>query len=188
MNREEVEKAYNALIEGKTILYPTDTVWGIGCDATNEAAIKRIFEIKERQESKSLIVLVSDETMLNRYLKDVPAIAWDLIDTTDTPLTIVYPEGKHLSSQVIAEDGSVAIRIVKDEFCIALIRKLKKPIISTSANKSGEAAPKKYAEISESIKKAVDYEVDLPNYRNSINKPSTIIKLSMNGEFQILRK
>jgi len=188
MDREEIERAYNALIEGKTILYPTDTVWGLGCDATNEAAVKRIFEIKERQESKSLIVLVSDETMLNRYLKDVPAIAWDLIDATETPLTIVYPEAKGLSSQVIAEDGSVAIRIVKDEFCIALIRKLKKPIISTSANKSGEPAPEKYALISDSIKKAVDYEVNLPNYHHSKNKPSTIIKLSMNGEFQILRK
>ncbi|MBR9831187.1 L-threonylcarbamoyladenylate synthase [Acidiluteibacter ferrifornacis] len=188
MMRDEVEKAYAALQEGKTILYPTDTVWGIGCDATNENAVKRIFEIKQREESKSLIVLVSDEVMLNKYLKDVPPIAWDLIDTAEKPLTIVYPEGKNLAPQVIANDGSVAIRIVKDDFCIALIRRFKKPIISTSANISGEPTPEKYNQIQSSIKHLVDYEVNLPLYHSAVSKPSTIIKLSMNGEFQILRK
>ena len=186
--REEVEKACVALQEGKTILYPTDTVWGIGCDATNDNAVKRIFEIKQREESKSLIVLVSDEAMLNKYLKDVPPIAWDLIDTAEKPLTIVYPEGKNLASQVIAHDGSVAIRIVKDDFCVALIRKFKKPIISTSANISGEPTPEKYDQIHSTVKKRIDFEVDLPLYHHKKSKPSTIIKLSMNGEFQILRK
>lgn len=186
--KEEIQKAVDALKDGKTILYPTDTIWGLGCDATNEEAIKKIYQIKNRAESKSLIVLVSSEAMLNKYLKDIPPIAWDLIDTADKALTIVYPSARLLAKNAIAADGSIAIRLVKDEFCQQLIQKFNKPIISTSANFSGEPSPSTYREISDDLKKLVDYEVSLPSYYSIKGQPSSIIKLSMNGEIQLIRK
>ncbi len=186
--KEEIQKALEALKEGKTILYPTDTIWGLGCDATNEAAIKKIYQIKNRAESKSLIVLVNSEAMLNKYLSDIPSIAWDLIDTTEKPLTIVYPSARLLAKNAIASDGSIAIRLVKNEFCQQLIHRFNKPIISTSANFSGEKSPALYKDISEDLKKLVDYEVQLSSYYSLKGQPSSIIKLSMNGEIQLIRK
>jgi len=184
----------NALLEvtkilksGGTILYPTDTIWGIGCDATNKEAVEKIFSIKKRSESKSLIVLLDRPENLNRYIIDVPALAWDLIELTDKPLTIIYPKAHGFAPNVYAEDGSIGIRITKDEFCRKLIQRLGKPLVSTSANISGEPSPSQFSDISTAILKEVDYVVHSPS-ENKNAKPSAIIKLGMNGEIEILRK
>jgi len=185
---EELKRALAVLHKGRTILYPTDTVWGIGCDARSKEAVNKIFKIKQRAEYKSMVVLVCDEKMLNRYVKEVPAVAWDLIEAATDPITIIYPEGRGLAQNVIAADDSVGIRIVKDDFCRDLIHKFGKPIVSTSANISGETAPASFADITPEVKSKVDYVV---NWRqNEINntKPSSIIKVAMNGEFKIFRK
>jgi L-threonylcarbamoyladenylate synthase len=176
------------LKSGGTILYPTDTIWGIGCDATNPKAVRKIYRIKKRIESKNLIVLVEDEERLKKHAGSIPDIAWDLIRSIDTPLTIIYPDGRNLAKNVIAEDGSIAIRIVKNEFCTRLISRFGKPVVSTSANISGQAAPLMFKLISDEIKNEVDYVVNL--YQNVLRevKPSTIIKLDVSGEFEIIRK
>ena len=184
----EVKKAIEVLRAGGTILYPTDTIWGIGCDATNEKAVEKIYAIKKREESKSLIVLVSDDGMLNRFVKDIPAQAWDLIEVSDTPLTIIYDGARGLAKNVLADDGSIGVRMVRDEFCQRLIHKFGKPIVSTSANVSGEPAPFLYDEISGEIKSKVDYSVNWRQNDFNKSKPSSIIKLKSNGEFQIIRK
>ena len=185
---EEINKALSILRNGGTILYPTDTIWGIGCDATNEKAVEKVYGIKQRQESKSLIVLASDEGMLNRFIKDVPALAWDLMEVSDTPLTIIYDAPRGLAKNVVAEDGSVGVRLVKDDFCQQLIHKFGKPIVSTSANISGTPAPQCFDEISEEIKSKVDYIVNWRQDDISKTKASSIIKLKSNGEFTIVRK
>ena len=188
MNFEsDIQKCLEVLRAGGTILYPTDTIWGIGCDATNAIAVEKVFQIKQR-ESKSLIVLASDDGMLNRFVKDVPALAWDLMEISDTPITIIYDVVRGFAKNILADDGSVGVRIVKDEFCQRLIYKFGKPITSTSANISGADEPKNFSEISSEIISQVDYVV---NWRQdeSINaKASSIIKLKANGEFQIIRK
>tara|TARA_R110002049_G_scaffold297015_2_gene485685 strand:- start:4210 stop:4773 length:564 start_codon:yes stop_codon:yes gene_type:complete len=186
--KEAIEKAVEALNSGKTILYPSDSIWGVGCDATNQEAVEKIFQLKDRDNSKSLIVLVADDAMLNKFLKDVPPVAWDLIDASDQPLTIIYPEGRNLAKGVIAADGTVAIRMVKDQFCNQLIRRFRKPIVSTSANFSNAPTPLSYTDISAEFKAKVNYEVDLPQQKDQTGKPSSIIKLSMNGEIQLIRK
>ena len=185
---EEIRKAVEVLRAGGTILYPTDTIWGIGCDATNEKAVEKIYSIKKREESKSLIVLVGDDGMMNRFVKDVPAQAWDLIDVSDTPITIIYDAGRGFAKNVLADDGSIAVRLVKDDFCQQLIHKFGKPIVSTSANLSGESSPQLYDEISEEIKSQVDYVANWRRDDFTKAKPSSIIKLKSNGEFQIIRK
>lgn len=185
---EEISKALEVLKAGGTILYPTDTVWGIGCDATNAEAVKKVYAIKQREESKSLIVLVDNDQKLNKYLKDVPAMAWDLIEYTEQPLTIIYPDARGLAPNAIAQDGTVGIRMTKDEFCKKMIHKLNKPIISTSANISGEPTPRNFSEIPDAIKKSVDYVVNLRQHEKDNPPPSTIIQLQMNGEFKIIRK
>lgn len=185
---EEIKKSLEVLKSGGTILYPTDTVWGLGCDATNREAVDKIFKIKQRVESKSLIVLVDNEQKLNKYLKDVPAVAWDLIEFSEKPITIIYPDARGLASNAIAGDGSVGIRLTKDEFCKRLIGKLNKPIISTSANISGQPTPSNFSEISPEIIKSVDYVVNWRQHEKKNPPPSTIIKLAMNGEFTIIRK
>ncbi len=185
---EEIKNAIAILKKGGVILYPTDTVWGIGCDARNKEAVAKIFKLKHRAEYKSMVVLVSDEKMVNRYVKEVPAIAWDLIENTEEPLTIIYPDGRMLAENIIAADGSVGIRIVKDEFCKTLIHKFGKPIVSTSANESGEASPISFNDIKLDIMNKVDYIVNLRHKEVNNTKPSTIIKIAMNGEFKILRK
>src|SRR4051812_10778820 len=156
---EDLQKALEVLHSGGVILYPTDTVWGLGCDATNEEAVLKLFEIKVRNEAKSLIVLVADEQQLLRTVKDIPEVAWDLIQNTERPLTIVYDNVTGLAPSVKAADGSAGIRIVKDEFCQKLIKKFGKPLVSTSANISGEPTPANFAEITEKLKKQVDYIV-----------------------------
>ena len=185
---EEIKNALAVLHKGGTILYPTDTVWGIGCDARNKEAVNKIFKIKQRAEYKSMVVLVCDEKMVNRYVKEVPALAWELIETAEEPLTLIYPDGRMLAENIIAADGSVGIRIVKDEFCKNLIHKFGKPIVSTSANVSGEPSPNSFNDIKLDIMNKVDYIVNLRQKEINNTKPSTIIKIAMNGEFKIIRK
>ncbi len=185
---EEIEKAVQALKEGKTMLYPTDTIWGIGCDATDRQAVEKVFALKKRPDSKSLIVLVSDESMLEEYVEEVPQIAYSLIEVNDKPMTIIYPKGKGLAENLLAEDGSVGIRIPKSDFCIRLIKRFRKPIVSTSANISGEKAPSRHAEISEEITNGADFCVNPAFEGTSSHKASSIIKLGLNGEIEIIRK
>lgn len=185
---EEIQNALAVLRKGGVILYPTDTVWGLGCDARNKEAVNKLFKIKQRAEYKSVVVLVCDETMINRYVKEVPEIAWELIESAEEPLTIVYPDGRMLPENIIAADGSVGIRLVKDEFCNTLIHKFGKPISSTSANISGEAYPSSFSDIKLDILNRVDYIVNLRKTETINAKPSTIIKIALNGEIKIIRK
>lgn len=174
------------LLDGKTILYPTDTVWGIGCDATNSEAVKKIYTIKNREESKSLIILVDSVEMLERYLKSVPKEALEYLSNTTKPTTIIYSDPINLAQNTIASDNTIAIRIVQDEFCRKLIKKFGKPIVSTSANVSGFPTPKSFSEISAAIVNNVDYVVNLNQYKIA-EKSSTIVKID-NGIINIIRE
>jgi len=169
----------NYLLNGKTILYPTDTVWGLGCDATNESAVKKIYQLKNREESKSLIILVASIEMLQKYVGDIPEKALEILKTTEKPTTIIYNNPIGLASNTIAYDNTIAIRIPQDEFCIQLIKEFEKPIVSTSANVSGEPTPKSFSEISQAILKNVDYVVNLHQEKIS-EKSSTILKIEGN--------
>lgn len=186
--QEELQKALEVLKNGGVILYPTDTVWGIGCDASNEKSVHRIFEIKKRIDSKSMIVLLDQDAKINRYIQEVPDIAWDLVECAVEPLTIIYPGANHVAKNLIAEDGSLAIRITKDPFCASLIQKLNKPLVSTSANISGNPTPKNYSEISSEIISAVDHVVNLRQEEQHFSKPSSIIKIGLHGQIEILRR
>ena len=186
--KEDIEKSLEILNRGGVILYPTDTIWGIGCDATNNEAVKRIYSIKKRTDSKALLVLIENENRLPSYIQDIPDIAWELIDVADKPLTLIYPGAKNLAPSLIADDGSVGIRIVKEKFCEDLIRRFKRPIVSTSANITGEPSPSNFDDISDEIKAAVDYVVEYRQDDISKATPSGIIKLNEKGQFQILRK
>lgn len=185
---EEIKNALEVLRKGGTILYPTDTVWGIGCDARNKDAVAKVFKIKQRAEYKSMVVLVSDETMVNRYVKDVPEVVWELLESAEEPLTIIYPDGRMLADKLIAADGSIGIRVVKDDFCNTLIHKFGKPIVSTSANISGEPTPMAFSDIKLDILNQVDYIVNYRQKETNSTKPSSIIKVAMNGEIKIIRK
>ena len=185
---EDVKKAVEALQNGGLILYPTDTVWGIGCDATNEEAVQKIFDIKKRSVNKPMMVLLHNENMLDRYVVEVPDIAWQLIDVTDKPLTIIYPNAKNLAKNLIAPDGSVGVRLVNDKFCSALLQQFKKPIVSTSANISGQAVASIFKEISNEIKSGVNYIVSYKQDSTQHSSPSSIIKIGLGGEIEILRK
>lgn len=188
MLRTEIEKALNVLKDGGVILYPTDTVWGLGCDATNEAAVAKINAIKERPADKSFIVLLDNDSKLQSYVTEIPDVAYDLIEYAENPLTIIFSGAKNLAKNVINEDGSVGIRIVKHDFCQQLIQRFRKPITSTSANKSGSPSPLIFDEIEEEIKSAVDYVVDWEQELQSPKKPSTIMKLAPGGQFSFIRK
>jgi len=185
--KQEVEKSVELLRKGKILLYPTDTIWGIGCDATNTKAVDKVFKLKNRHKQKSMIVLLDSADKLSLYIDEVPQIAYDLIENAASPITIVYNKARHLSKKLIASDGSIAIRVVKDDYCLGVIRKLDHPLVSTSANISGEPAPQIFDQIADIIKEKVDYVVDI--YRSRIRniRPSTIIKLEENGTFSILR-
>ncbi|WP_439881913.1 L-threonylcarbamoyladenylate synthase [Pontibacter sp. MBLB2868] len=184
---KEIQAAEEEIILGNVILYPTDTVWGIGCDAENEQAVKKIFEIKERAESKSVILLMADLDMLRRYVKEVPAALEKLIDEQQRPTTFVLSGAQNLPKQVIAEDGSIAVRLTKEEFCHRLIRQVGRPLVSTSANISGEPAPASFKDVSEEIKKRVDYVVRWRQGEDIEAKPSRIIKIAPGGEQHVLR-
>ena len=174
--------------EGGVILYPTDTIWGIGCDATNEDAVRRVYEIKQRQDSKAMLVLVDSSVKVDFYVRDVPEVAWDLIDLADKPLTIIYSGARNLAANLLAEDGSVGIRVTNEDFSKRLCQQFRKAIVSTSANISGQPSPKNFSEISEEVKSAVDYIVGYRQEEISNPKPSSIIKLDRGGVFLILRE
>jgi L-threonylcarbamoyladenylate synthase len=222
-----LQEAVEVLRKGGVILYPTDTVWGIGCDATNEKAVARVFEIKRRSEAKSLVLLACDLDMVAKYIKQIPSIAIDLVEVNDAPMTIIYPGAQYLAPNAVAADGSVGIRIplvpetdpsfagstsssfagstsssfagstgespakrtdlTAGAFCRELVRRLRRPLVSTSANISGEPTPASFTEISEEIKAAVDYVVPKPFGAGASGRSSQIIKLGLDGEVEILR-
>jgi L-threonylcarbamoyladenylate synthase len=184
----DIKQALQTLKNGGVILYPTDTIWGIGCDATNVEAVKRIYTIKQRLDSKSMLVLLDNPSYLSFYINEVPEIAYELIEVADKPLTIIYPGAKNLASNLIASDGSIGIRIPNDDFCKPLISRLRKPIVSTSANISGQPSPAIFSDISQEIIDAVDYVVTWRQNDYTKSQPSSIIKLGTKGEIEIIRK
>lgn len=202
--REEIQKALEVLRGGGVILYPTDTVWGIGCDATNPEAVARIYAIKKREDSKSLVLLASDMDMICRYVKEVPEMAVQLVEVNDKPMTIIYPDAVAgpapaggvmpqpcrtcLAFNTVAEDGTVGIRIPMMDFCQQLVSRLGRPLVSTSANISGEPTPKRFSEISPAILEAVDHTVDPSLEAGSTGKSSSIIKVGLDYSIEIIRK
>ena len=197
---EEIQKALEVLRGGGVILYPTDTVWGIGCDATDPEAVAKIYAIKNREDSKSLVLLASDMDMICRYVKEVPEMAVQLVEVNDKPMTIIYPgavagekgcmkaDRRALAFNTVAEDGTVGIRIPMMDFCQTLVAKFGRPIVSTSANVSGETTPKKFAEISEQIRNAVDHIVDPSLEKGDTGHSSSIIKVGLDYSIEIIRK
>lgn len=186
--REEIKKACEVLQKGGVILYPTDTVWGIGCDATNEEAVKRVYEIKRRADSKAMLVLVDSDVKVDFYVKDVPEVAWDLIQYATKPLTVIYDDARNLAPNLIGEDGSVGIRVTSEEFSKQLCFRFRKAIVSTSANISGEPSPASFSEIQDEIKQAVDYIVEYRQDEPAGAKPSSILKLGRGGLIKIIRE
>lgn len=184
---EDIKRACEVMERGGVILYPTDTIWGIGCDATNEEAVKRVYDIKHRADSKAMLVLIDTAAKLNYYVKDIPEIAWDLIEMTDKPITIIYEGARNFAANLLAEDGSVGIRVTSEAFSKQLCQRFRKPIVSTSANVSGEYSPANFFAISEEIKQAVDYIVVSRRDEEVKAKPSSIVKLSAKGEIKIIR-
>ncbi|MCL3779835.1 threonylcarbamoyl-AMP synthase [Prolixibacteraceae bacterium JC049] len=187
MNKDII-KALEILNAGGIILYPTDTIWGIGCDATNKEAVAKIYELKKRADSKSMLVLMDNINSLDRYMEEVPEMAYDLVELSEKPITIIYPGAKNIASNLIAEDGTLGIRVTSEKFSAELIRRFRKPIVSTSANISGEPSPQNFSEISEEIKNGVDFIVEYRQEETNNPAPSSIIKLGVGGEIQILRK
>lgn len=185
---DDLKQAVEIFKNGGVILYPTDTIWGIGCDATNPEAVARIYRIKKREDSKSMLVLMENPALLERYVDDVPEVAWDLVEITTTPLTVIYPGAKNLSPNLIAEDGSIGIRFTKEEFTSKLLQRFRRPIVSTSANISGQKPPAFFDEISEEIKNQVDYIVEYRQDDVTPSQPSSIIKLWPDGRIDIIRK
>lgn len=186
-HREEIEKTVHILKKGGLILYPTDTVWGIGCDATNAEAVDKIYALKQRADSKSMLCLVSDFKMLQQYVEEVPEVAYDILKYASRATTIIYDRPLRVAENLIAEDNTLGIRVARDPFCGKLIRKLKRPIVSTSANISGKSTPRNLKEISKEILEGVDYVVNLP-LKNKDAKPSSIIKIGGDSTVKIIRK
>lgn len=184
---DDIKKACSVMREGGIILYPTDTIWGIGCDATNEEAVQKIYELKKRIDTKSMLILLDNPSKLTIYVDEVPDIALDLIEVTDKPLTIIYSQGRNLAKNLPAEDGSIGIRITHEEFSNKLCFSFRKPLVSTSANVSGEKPPANFSEISDVIKNGVDYIVGYRQKDTTKAKPSSIIKLGAGGLFRIIR-
>jgi len=185
---EDIKAALEVLQKGGVILYPTDTIWGIGCDACNEDAVKKVYSIKNRVDSKSMLVLMENLALIERYVTEVPDIAYDLIELTDKPLTIIFDGAKSLAKNLIAEDGSVGIRITAEKFSSELIRRFRRPIVSTSANLSGKPSPACFDEIDQEIIDAVDYVVKYRQDDRQKTVPSSIMKLGRGGEIKIIRE
>ncbi|UGU16737.1 threonylcarbamoyl-AMP synthase [Sinomicrobium kalidii] len=184
---EEINNAIATLNKGGLLLYPTDTVWGIGCDATNADAVAKVYQLKRRPDAKALICLVSDEAMLERHIPEIADVAYDVIDLATKPTTIIYDNPTGVAKNLVAEDNTLAIRVASDEFCRKLIRKFGKPLVSTSANISGMPTPQSYTEISDEILKGVDYIVNLHREKKG-GQPSSIIRISKNGVVKVIRK
>ncbi len=207
MRKDEIEKVLSEAVEtmrkGGVILYPTDTVWGLGCDATNPEAVRRVYEIKRRDDSKSLVLLACDLDQIARYIKVIPPMAIDLVEVNDKPMTLIYPgaitypapeqsakgpaDRYHLAYNAVASDGTVGIRIPMMDFCRNMAKKLGRPVVSTSANISGEPSPKKFKDIPEEITQAVDYIVDARLEAGATGQASQIIKIGLDGEVEIIR-
>ncbi|MDR0892418.1 MAG: threonylcarbamoyl-AMP synthase [Mediterranea sp.] len=185
---EDIKKACQVMNDGGVILYPTDTVWGIGCDATNEDAVRRVYDIKRRSDSKAMLVLVDSPVKVDFYVQDVPSVAWSLIELADRPLTIIYSGARNLAPNLLAEDGSVGIRVTSEIFSRRLCQQFRKAIVSTSANISGQPGAANFSEVSEEIKSAVDYIVGYRQDDMSRPSPSSILKLGQGGTVQIIRK
>ena len=183
----EVHAAFEVIQNGGIILYPTDTVWGIGCDATNAEAVKKIYALKQREESKSMIVLMNGEKMMYNVFKEIPEVGWQILDLSENPTTLVLDNPRNVAPNLIAPDKTLGIRLVKEPFCFKLMERMKKPSVSTSANISGMFPPKSFKEIAPEIINGVDYVVNLYNEK-ICDKPSTIIKLSLDNQVKIIRK
>ncbi len=184
---KEIQESITVLQAGGLILYPTDTIWGIGCDATNPEAVKKVYQLKQRQDSKALICLVANQAMLERYINEVPDVAYDIMDLATKPTTIVFDDPKGVAKNLIADDNTIAIRVASDKFCQYLINNFGKPIVSTSSNISGFPSPKHFKEIAPEILKGVDYVVNLPD-ENKNPSPSSIIKLGNDGQVRVIRE
>ena len=183
----EVHKAFEIISNGGIILYPTDTVWGIGCDATNSEAVAKIYALKQRAETQSMICLMNGEKMMYNVFKDIPEVAWQIIDLSEKPTTLILDKPRNVAANLIAQDQTLGIRLVKEPFCFKLMERMKKPLVSTSANISGQPTPNSFKEISPEIIKGVDYVVNL-NREKVGGKPSTIIKLSSDSQVKVIRK
>lgn len=184
----DISRCVEIMRKGGIILYPTDTIWGIGCDATNSAAVRRIYELKQRADHKAMIVLVNNEAMLDRYVNGIPEIAWDLIEATVTPTTIVFDHGVGLAPELLGPDGSVGVRLTKERFSSMLCQRLQHPVVSTSANISGEKSALFFEEISQKIIDGVDYVADFRREDRQPHRPSSVIRLTSNGIVEIIRK
>lgn len=185
---DDIKESLKTLRQAGIILYPTDTIWGLGCDPTNETAVNKIFKIKARDECKSLIILVDGLSMIERYVEDCPEIVFELAGVSDSPLTIIYPKGKNLAEGVCGKDNSIAIRICHDEFCSELITRFRKPIVSTSANSSGSPSPANFNEIEKSLIEKVDFVVNYRQNDRSEGIASPVIKVNPDGTIKIIRK
>lgn len=186
--RDDIRQAVGVMNRGGVILYPTDTIWGIGCDAGNEEAVRRVFEIKRRTDSKALITLVDSDAKIPFYVQDVPEVAWQLMECAEKPLTIIYDHARNLAPNLLAEDGSAGIRVTRELFSRELCLRMKRAVVSTSANISGEPAPQCFGEISEEIKNAVDYICTSRRQENGRQKASGIIKLGDGGLVKVIRE
>jgi L-threonylcarbamoyladenylate synthase len=184
---KDIAEAVRVMRAGGVILYPTDTVWGIGCDATNAEAVAKVYAIKKRAESKAMICLVDSDNRIQRYVRNVPEVAWDVMTMSEKPTTVILDGADGLAKNLIAEDGSIAVRITQEPFSKALCYRMQKPIVSTSANISGQPAAQNYCDISEEIRKAVDYICTSRRQEHQPHKPSSIIRIRQNGEFEIIR-
>jgi L-threonylcarbamoyladenylate synthase len=188
MLKDEVAKALKIVQDGGIILYPTDTIWGIGCDATNTEAVQKIYRLKQRDETKSMIILLDTDNKLPSYISDVPDLAYDLMEFAENPLTLVMPGAKNISPALISSDGSIGVRVSGHPFCQQLIQRLRKPLVSTSANISGKPSPQYYSQINQEIIDGVDYVVDIDQHSMEIKNPSTIMRLAPNGSFEFIRR
>ena len=185
---QDIQKCIEVLAAGGTILYPTDTIWGIGCDATQSHATQKVYQLKQREDAKAMLVLVNSADMLSRYVEEIPDMADEIIAINDDPLTIIYPAGSNLAGNLLSPDGSIGIRITSDPFCHELIHRFRKPLVSTSANIAGQPAPALFSEIAAEIKALVDYTVAWRQDDHTKRKPSGILKVKLNGEIEVIRK
>jgi L-threonylcarbamoyladenylate synthase len=185
---EDIKNACNVLNEGGLILYPTDTIWGIGCDAANEDAVRRVYELKKRTDRKAMLVLVDDAAKIERYVAEMPDIAWDLIDVADKPLTVIYPGGRNLAASLLGEDGSIGIRVTKEAFSHELCKHFRRPVVSTSANISGQPSPSFFSDIADEVKKGTDYAVNYRRDDKTERQPSAIVRFEADGTVQIIRR
>jgi L-threonylcarbamoyladenylate synthase len=184
----DIQKCIEVLAAGGTILYPTDTIWGIGCDATQSHATQKVYQLKKREDAKAMLVLVNSADMLSMYVEEIPAMAREIIDISDDPLTIIYPTGRNLAGNLLSPDGAIGIRITSDPFCTELINRFRKPLVSSSANIAGQPAPATFREVSAEIISGVDYTVTWRQDDQRKRKPSGILKVKLNGEIEVIRK